>query len=515
MPQDRDALIARLESEAGRDPLAYRRRVALLAALGYAYIAFVLLLTVVVVGGIFTLFLWMRLHWFAIQLLLAGFFFAVALARGLWVRFPRPDGIRLEPRAYPALAHLVEDARVRLRAPRVHRTLLTGQFNAAVVQVPRLGLLGWPRNYLLLGLPLLDALSLDETRAVVAHELGHLSGADGMLGGWIYRTRAAWSQLAERLESESHFGTAVLGRFFAWYQPYFDAYSFVAARAQERRADAEGAQLVSARALADALARLPVIGQALAARFWPPIYRNAVSSPEPVGRPFTAMAAALPGLVAPPEGQASLDLALSLPTTHLDTHPCLRERLAALGEPARLPPPPQETAAAALLGAARPRLSERLDADWSRALEKPWADRYESMQRAAKRLAHVDAQGGPPSTNPKEALELALLREEVQGAAAALPYYRAALEANPTEASLRFAVGRVLVEMDQEEGLEVLRPLFDAPPDAVAPAHGLACEYFRRRGNGAEARRHLELALRAEEAMARARGGSAGPTFGP
>jgi Zn-dependent protease with chaperone function len=472
-----------------------------LAALGYGYIAFVLLATLGLVAGITLFLVRVKVVGIAIQLLWAGLLFAIALGRGLWVRFPSPVGIALAPSAHPELARLVEDTRVALRAPRVHRTLLTGDLNAAVVQVPRLGLAGWPRNYLLLGLPLLDGLSLEETRAVVAHELGHLSGADGALGGWIYRTRAAWGQLAERLEHDSHLGTLALARFFAWYQPYFDAYSFVAARAQERRADAWGARLGGARALADALARLPVLGHALEARYWPGIYAKAVASPEPQGQPFTALADAIPGLVPEPEAQASLELALAQQTTHDDTHPCLRERLLALGEAPRLGSvAPARPASVALLGTDRSTLSARLDSEWQQALREPWAERHRSMQRASKRLARLDAEGGPRPRDAAKALELASLREEVQGKEAALPHYRAALDAFPQDAPLRFQLARILVELEREEGLDVLQPLFEAPPEAVAPAHHLACEYWRRRGRGDEASRHLALALRAEAA---------------
>jgi Zn-dependent protease with chaperone function len=460
----------------------------------------VLLATLGLVAGIGLLLIRIKVVGFAIQLLWAGLLFAIALARGLWVRFPSPVGVTLEASAHPALTRLVEDARRALRAPRVDRMLLTGDLNAAVVQVPRLGLLGWPRNYLLLGLPLLDGLGLEETRAVVAHELGHLSGADGALGGWIYRTRAAWSQLADRLQHESHLGTLALARFFEWYQPYFDAYSFVVARAQERRADLWGARLGGARALADALARLPVLAHALDARYWPAVYAQAVSSPEPEGRPFTALAEAVPGLVPAPEAQASLELALAQATTHDDTHPCLRERLEALGEPARLAPPPARPASVTLLGAHRSALGARLDAEWRQALREPWADRHQSMQRAAKRLSRHDAEGGPAPRHAAKALELASLREEVHGAEAALPHYRAALEAFPQDGQLRFHLARVLLELEREEGLEVLRSLFEAPREAVGPAHRLACEYWRRRGRGDEASRHLALALRAEAA---------------
>lgn len=47
----RDALIARLEAQVREDPAAYRRRVALLAAIGYGYIGLVLLLTLAALAG--------------------------------------------------------------------------------------------------------------------------------------------------------------------------------------------------------------------------------------------------------------------------------------------------------------------------------------------------------------------------------------------------------------------------------------------------------------------------------
>jgi Zn-dependent protease with chaperone function len=491
----RDALIARLETEARNNLPRYRRRVALLAALGYAYMAAVLLLTAVLSAATVLLLLWTKLAWLALQLLGAVLVFAAALVRGLWVRFKSPEGVPLDPREHAALARLVEEARASLLAPRVHRMLLTGHLNAGMVQVPRLGVLGWPRNYLLLGLPLLDALTVDEVRAVVAHELGHLSNADGALGGWIYRTRAAWSQLGASLSNKRHVGMAVMRWFFRWYQPYFDAYSFVAARAQERRADAWSASFAGPRAAADALARMRAVELALTNRYWPAIYRLAVASPEPVGRPFTTMVEALDGLMVAREAEASLVLALASATTDSDTHPCLRERLEALGEGPRLPPPARPTASEVLLGPARESLAARLDADWARSVQKSWTDRFESMQRTAKRLARIDAEGGPSNRDPRKALELAYLRQELHGPEAALPFYRAAFDAHPGEAPLRFALARVLLELNREEGLELVRPLFDAPREAVAAAHYLACEYFRRRGEGEEACRHLAMAL--------------------
>jgi hypothetical protein len=49
--------------------------------------------------------------------------------------------------------------RRQMKGPRFHRVLVVDEVNAAVVQRPAFGLVGWPRNHLLLGLPLLEALS--------------------------------------------------------------------------------------------------------------------------------------------------------------------------------------------------------------------------------------------------------------------------------------------------------------------------------------------------------------------
>jgi Zn-dependent protease with chaperone function len=71
--------------------------------------------------------------------------------------------------------------------------------NAGVQQVPRFGIFG-SRNFLVLGLPLLQAVTPTELRAVVAHELAHLSRSHGRVNVWLYRIRATWGQLLESLE---------------------------------------------------------------------------------------------------------------------------------------------------------------------------------------------------------------------------------------------------------------------------------------------------------------------------
>ncbi|MHC5855574.1 M48 family metallopeptidase [Nostoc sp.] len=92
--------------------------------------------------------------------------FALVLVRSLWVSFPPPTGLPLQPQDVPNLYSLTNEISSKLQAPRFHYILLTNDFNAAVVQRPRLGLLGWQQNYLIVGLLL--SLPPKQFRAVLA-----------------------------------------------------------------------------------------------------------------------------------------------------------------------------------------------------------------------------------------------------------------------------------------------------------------------------------------------------------
>jgi len=151
------ALVERVEEYARRHPEAYKIRLGLLALFGYAYIwlmlaviaavlALLVLLAETLSGGVVMALL--KLGWPLLVL-------AYGILRALWVRFPRPEGIEIVRRDAPELFRAVDDLRRTLACPRFHHVLLTDEWNAGVVQRPRLGPFGWYENYLELGVPLM------------------------------------------------------------------------------------------------------------------------------------------------------------------------------------------------------------------------------------------------------------------------------------------------------------------------------------------------------------------------
>jgi Zn-dependent protease with chaperone function len=215
-----------------------------------------------------------------------------SLLRALWSRERAPEGFVVTHKEAPRLFELIDKVRRKCGAPRLDVVLLDGELNAAIVQQPRLGLLGWHRNHLILGLPTLMALDVKQLATVIAHEFGHLQGAHGKLGAWVYRTRRSWWRLAEsrdRARLGAWWADAALGLFFRHFFPRFNARAFVLSRQQEYEADRVAHRVAGAQASATSLISISVQSRFLSERFWPDVYAAAATSARPEIEPYRLM----------------------------------------------------------------------------------------------------------------------------------------------------------------------------------------------------------------------------------
>jgi Zn-dependent protease with chaperone function len=493
------ALVRRLEDEARRSPRSYRLRVLALAGLGYAYIGAVLLVLLGLLGGIVWIASLGRGAGLAVEAGAVLGSAACVIARSLWLRMEPPAGIPLKRVASPALFECVDALRASLAAPRVHEILLRDDFNAAVVQHPRLGVLGWRKNFLLLGLPFLQSATPEEFRSVLGHELGHLSRQHGRLRGRVYRVRACWSRLAERLDREAHWSRFVFRRFFHWYAPCFAAWSYALARRDEVEADRAAAQVTSPEVAGAALSGSAVYARFLHERFWPAVYARADELPSPDAvNPFEMLPAALGG-IDPDDAQHWLEAELGEETSVDDTHPCLRERLAALGVEPRLPEAPDSSAAVALLGKAHAGLVARLAEQWRFAAAEWWGGRYEHVTHSRKRLGELARAAGCGELPRDEAWERARLAEEFEGGDAALPLYRDLVEDDLGDAAASFALGRLLLARGEDSGLVHLDHAMELDAEAIVPACELACRFLADRERTADAAAYRERSLERQQ----------------
>jgi len=501
-----EQLMREAEANIASNPRAYKLRLVLLALLGYAVLFGVVALLVGLVGGV----LWGTLASTAFLILLLKKKLIVPLLavtwmilRSLWVRVEAPTGFVALGTEFPVLHQQIEALRGQLRTPPVHAVMLTDDFNAGIAQTPRLGVLGWPRNTLLIGLPLLLTLSAEQARAVLAHEFGHLSGNHSAFSAWIYRLRLTWYRVMVAFDEAQGVGIALLRRFFDWYAPYFNAYSFALARGNEYEADAISVQLTSVNAAAQALVSTHIRSDALHERYWGPLLKRADSSPEPEQQPFTRLAAFLRENPLPREELLRrISKAVDRETDHADTHPALRDRLAAMQAPPVLPGTIVRSAAEEWLG---PRLSSVLaefDSRWVERNREPWQQRFQYVQDARRSLQALQSRQ-VEQLSPEERWNLATWTEEFVAEADALPLYRAYAQQAPEDRNADFAIGRILLARSDPHGLAHLERALEQFR-LTLPACELAYDYLLRTGERGRAdlwrqrgERAIDLAQRA------------------
>lgn len=184
-----------------------------------------------------------------------------AVAVGLWRAIrtknePAPGLIVTEREAPGLWANVRELATaVGTRAPDEIR--LVPEVNAAVAEQSRmLGLVGGRRT-LYVGLPLLQAMRIDQLRSVLAHELGHYSGNHTRLGAVAYRGRLAIAETLERISPRNP-----IGWVFKGYSRLYLMVDNAASRRQELEADRSSVLLAGQDAAASALRTLPALDAA-------------------------------------------------------------------------------------------------------------------------------------------------------------------------------------------------------------------------------------------------------------
>jgi Zn-dependent protease with chaperone function len=464
-----EALIVRMEALAARDPAAYRRRVFGLALVGYGYLTLAVLVPLVL--------------------------------RSMWVKMETPAGEPVTPQTAPELFEMLDGLRGRLRTPRLHHVLITSDFNAGVMQVPRLGLFGWHRSYLFIGLPLMKSLTIEQFQSVLAHELGHLSRGHARSGNWIYRLRLIWQRLDAVFADAPHWGSAPIRAFFRWYLPRFSATSFPLARANEYEADAAAVELTSARSAAQALTAVSILGSYLSEKYWPKIHSAARELPQPAFAPYSEFIATAIQDVPADELRTWQDTALAAKTSYDDTHPSLTDRLRAMGAQAEFSPPSAGDSAERLLGAELARLESSFDSQWRTRVAESWKQVHESTRTQRQRIVYLRAQAAQGELDEKIALELADLEEHVgEGPAAALRMRRALVQKYPASLPARFSLARQLLQAGDSEGVTPMEAMIEKEPQAFMLGAELLRDYYRRRKEVSVATQwHQRLLERATE----------------
>lgn len=193
----------------------------------------------------------------ALPLLLAVGATFVGLWRAIRTRPEPMHGLVVSPHDAPELWGLVQHLATEVGTRTPDEIRLVPEVNAAVSEDTKLlGLIGG-RRLLYLGMPLLQALSVDQLRSVVAHELGHYSGKHTRVGAVAYRGRLAIGHTIGRIGPWNP-----VGWVFRGYSRLYLLVDNAASRRQELEADRASVRVAGPEVAISALRELPVIDAA-------------------------------------------------------------------------------------------------------------------------------------------------------------------------------------------------------------------------------------------------------------
>ncbi len=401
-----------------------------------------------------------------------------------WIFQPSFDvsGTELARDKAPALFTALDDLRLKLNAPPIHRVLLTDELNAAASQTGGLLALVGGRRTLLLGVPLLKLLSAQEAAAVIAHELGHFSRRHGRLGHWIYNVRFKWGVYLDGNDKQDS-GIDRLRRWIALaFLPRFMRMSANWSRTCEFEADALAVQATGSNHLAQALIKLDIANSLMRTRL--PLKLNELQAASPhAPEAFWDLVDGFVRDATPATLQAALDEARGLPARTHDTHPSLDDRIEAAGAASNLPDwSVLHSAGETLLGAGWATQVDAVNTRWREMAAPNWRLRH--LRLGALRTQHA----GKVLENGEFERERLQAEDEIKASDETLQGLERHARLHACDALAQYALGLALLKRARAEGITQVRSAIKLDARLAVPAYEAILSHVRLHGTEDEIR---------------------------
>ncbi|MFF2450249.1 M48 family metalloprotease [Neobacillus sp. NPDC058068] len=472
-----ELLVKRFEREAAENSKSYRLKVLLMTGLGFGYVFFFLALFLFLMGLSIAYLASGSFSFGSIKLLLIAGALSYFILKALFIKMEMPDGYYLKEEDAPEFFAKIEELRKKIGTPEIHSIFLDSTYNAGVLQYSKYGFFGRKQNILQIGLPLLSTLSEKNFLTVIAHELAHISHSDTAFGAKIYRVRRTWARLMDSLEENEQFGTFLFRKFFMWYYPRYDAYTFALARQQEYEADKVAMNVTGNAAVS--LCTIEVAATYYEADFYDQLFEESAKT-DSVPEPYTEFKEKFNSLNEP-QLEKYLQDSLKRKSTVTDTHPSLMERLQFLkGEPT-LPERVNNTALETLFVNPK-RILNHFNDLWIEWNYDNWKAGIKDYHHDQKRFEELSTKSSPLEL--AELWEKANLSRQFKGDSEAVKIYEEIVQsyAEKEAAPAYLFLGNYYLEnkTTKEKGIEYIKKAISL--DWECRLHGLdcLCEYYHQ-----------------------------------
>ena len=450
-------LVRRYEQEAKQHPIRFQRRTSRYIRIGYAYIGFILLL-MFVLTAIACALVYFKPQLITILGLLFVGFFTWNLVATLLAKIPPIAGIRLKRDQLPILFGEMGTLREQMDVSDFDEVILIDEMNASAGEHRSRGLVGKKTRALSLGMPLLEAMNVDEFRIILGHEIAHLARGHSNLHARVWHLRNFWLKIFS--EGEASFWWRWFARF---YSDRFEAMAAVISREFEFEADRIASEAGNNRDNSSAHIKMELLNSVYDIQQNEWINAQIFEDPKIPTNVISTYCQRLKQPIAPGEAKKHLRRILAVETSIYLTHPSCRDRIAMDGFPVDRPLTEMvETALTYInqpegvdhqlashyfLGAHRDGLLRELDDQYATQSKQMWEYRTEFISHAKeelkaveKRIAEAEATGRNPE---EEDLEIrANIFYEIMDQKSTSESYEKILEHYPENASALFVTGQ-------------------------------------------------------------------------
>lgn len=389
----------------------------------------------------------------------------------------KPDrkAAKLSKHKFPQLYQMINDISKELNGPKVNLIQINLDVNAGVYQSL------FRRNFLLIGYPLTLSMSYDHFKAVLAHEVGHLSRNHSRTGNFIACVCQMWCYTA----SGGLLQLVFILPFAKLYVRLLERYSIVLMKQHEKDADSLSAQYSGMDTAAQALADVSVYSLLIRKKFREEIIAEIEKSHEP-GTTFSICEFfdnMIGNHISKDELQAELRKQLNYAAMPFDPHPELKARLLAIGSALDISFDKSDHNAADILFAEnRQYLIDKLNKLYRKEEKKNWGTAHNYYHECRSCITKLEEAARNEPLNQEQYIELVDAQKTINGTASGLEAAREAVELFPDSASLQIQLAGLMLEEDIQQGEEIIKSHRDAHPEKVFMIKEVVEDYFYRNG---------------------------------
>lgn len=287
-----------------------------------------------------------------------------------FTKYLSPKGYKITVHNFPLLSDELDNFKQKQKIPRIDKVIIEPSCNAHVHLEPQFLYLGWYKRTISIGMDLMLITSPEQMRSVLAHELEHLNNKNNKLGIRAYiiiRHIKFYIFLLEKCNLNK------LANGLINYVGILAVYRIVSNRQAEFLADATSAKLTDKKHTTEGLLNQYIYADWLEESYWQPLFDLSRILPKPPESAYSDLQNYLQMYrFSKDDLESRTKQALLKKTDTLDSHPSLKERLAAFNTIPEISMLPETSAAQVWFGEKLDSVITEMDKHWQETYATYW-----------------------------------------------------------------------------------------------------------------------------------------------